>query len=101
MKEKKDYKHFIRIANTDLNGARAIITSLRQIKGVSFMFANMVCHLSGVDKYKRTGDLNDDEIKKINDVIVNPKDYKVPSWMLNRRKDLESSRKSSKRAPLI
>ncbi|HZX44921.1 MAG TPA: 30S ribosomal protein S13 [Candidatus Nanoarchaeia archaeon] len=90
MEEKKDYKHFIRIANTDLNGARAIITSLRQIKGVSFMFANMVCHLSGVDKYKRTGDLNDDEIKKINDVIVNPKDYKVPSWMLNRRKDLET-----------
>ena len=34
--------------------------------------------------------VNDDEIKKINDVIVNPKDYKVPSWMLNRRKDLET-----------
>ncbi len=89
-KEQKDFKHFVRIANTDLNGAKHVISSLRQIKGVSFMFSNLICHLAKIDRQKRTGDMNEDEIKRINDVITDPLKFGTPSWMLNRRKDLET-----------
>jgi len=90
MEEKQDFKHFVRIANTDLNGAKAIASSLRQIKGVSFMFSNLICHLAKIDRKKRTGELNEEEIKRINTVINDPLKSGAPSWMLNRRKDFET-----------
>jgi small subunit ribosomal protein S13 len=90
MEEKQDFRHIVRIANTDLNGAKAIGQTLRQITGISFMFANLVCELGKIEKKKRTGDLTEDEIKKIDDVINHPHQYKVPLWMLNRRKDVET-----------
>ena len=89
-KEQKDFRHFVRIANTDLNGAKPILSSLRQIKGISFMFSNLICHLAEVERKKRTGDLEEDEVKRINDVISNPLKFKAPPWMLNRRKDFET-----------
>lgn len=88
--EHKDFKHFVRVADTDLNGAKPIGSSLRQIKGVSFMFSNLICHLAEIDRTKRTGDLNEEEIKKINDVINNPLKFNTPPWMFNRRKDSET-----------
>ena len=91
-KEQKDFKHFVRIANTDLNGAKPVISSLRQIKGVSFMFSNLICHLAKIDRKKRTGDMNEEEIKRINDVINDPLKFGTPSWMLNRRKDFETGK---------
>jgi len=90
--EQKDFKHFVRIADTDLNGAKPIVSSLRQIKGVSFMFANLICHLATIERKKRTGDLNEQEIKRINDIINEPLKFGSPSWMLNRRKDFETGR---------
>ena len=88
--ENKDFRHFVRIADTDLNGTKPIGSSLRQIKGVSFMFSNLICHLAKMDRTKRTGDLKEEEIKRINDVITDPLKFNIPSWMLNRRKDPET-----------
>ncbi len=54
------------------------------------MFANAVCYLAGIDKNKLTGELNDDEVKKLEEVIKNPSKFGMPIWMLNRRKDYET-----------
>ena len=89
MEEKKDFKHLVRIANTDLNGARPIGITLRQIKGIDFMFSNVICHLAKIDRKKRAGDLGEEEQKRIDAVIKDPSKYSIPSWMLNRRKDIE------------
>lgn len=89
---KDDFKYFVRIANTDLDGNRQILYALKKIKGVSFMFSNMLCNLAGVDKMAKTGYLKDDEVKKLDDVLNNPLKYNVPSWMLNRRKNYEDKK---------
>ncbi|MBU90777.1 30S ribosomal protein S13, partial [Candidatus Woesearchaeota archaeon] len=48
-KEQKDnFKYFVRIANTDLDGNKAIGNALKKIKGVSFMFSNLICNIAGV-----------------------------------------------------
>ncbi|MBW2988873.1 30S ribosomal protein S13 [Candidatus Woesearchaeota archaeon] len=87
-----DFKHFVRVANTDLKGDKPISSSLRQIKGISFMFSNLVCHLAKIDKTAKTGYLKEDEITRINEVIENPLKSGIPSWMLNRRKDPETGK---------
>ena len=55
MEENKDFKHFVRISNTDLNGTKHIGSALRQIKGINFMFSNLICNLAKIDRKKRTG----------------------------------------------
>jgi len=88
MEQDKDFRHIIRISNTDLDGNKAIMQAMRNIKGVSFMFANMVCSLASVEGTKKVGYLSDAEIKKIEDVLKNPFSFGAPAWMANRRKDM-------------
>jgi len=89
-KPKGDFQHFVRILNTDLEGAKTLKNSLRKIKGVGFMFANAVCALAGINENKITGELTDEEAKKLEEIIKNPSKSGIPIWMLNRRKDNET-----------
>lgn len=86
----KNYRHIVRVANTDLDGAKPVYHALNKIKGVSFMFANAVCKFSDIDYKKRTGELSETEIEKLNKILNNPLDSGFPEWMLNRRKDIET-----------
>lgn len=85
----EDFRHIVRIANTDLDGNKKLQSGLRKIKGVNFMFSNLICTLSGVDGTKTVGKLTDQEIKKLDEVINDPIKSGAPEWMLNRRKDPE------------
>ena len=87
----EEFKHIVRIVNTDLDGNKHIVSALRKIKGVGFNFANAACILSKVDKRKKTGYLTNEEIKKLEEVIKNPQNFKVPSWMLNRRRNYDDN----------
>ncbi|MBD3249528.1 30S ribosomal protein S13 [Candidatus Woesearchaeota archaeon] len=89
-KENKDYRHLVRVANTDIEGTRPIGYGLRKIKGVGFHLADSVCNINGIDKNKKAGDLTDEEVKKLDDAVKNPRKYNIPVWMVNRRKDPES-----------
>lgn len=85
----QEFKHLVRIANTDLDGNKPIYKALTKIKGVGFMFSNMICFLTNMDKDAKTGYLKDEEIKKLDEAISSPKKINAPSWMFNRRKDIE------------
>ncbi len=85
-----EFKHIIRIANTDLDGKKHILYALRKIKGVNVMFGNMALSIAGIEKTKKAGDLIDSEASKLNDIIQNPLKYGAPEWLLNRRNDFES-----------
>lgn len=94
MAEQKNFRHIVRIVNTDLDGNKKIISSLRTIKGVSFMFANMACKLASIEKDKKTGELSESEVEQLNSVLKEPLKYKAPVWMLNRRRDPEEAKDS-------
>ncbi len=91
IENKQEIKHLVRIANTDLDGSKKLYHALTKIKGISFVFANMVCNLANVDKTKKTGFLSDQEVSRLNDIIKTPGKFNVPSWILNRRKDYETN----------
>lgn len=88
-KESANFRYIVRIGNTDLDGKKGILMGLQKIKGVSFMIANACCNLLNIDKTKRTGELSDQEVEKLDTFIKNKKPN-LPIWLLNRRKDYET-----------
>ena len=86
----EDFRHIVRIANTDLKGEKQVHMGMHKIKGISFMLSNFICFSAKVNPHKITGQLADDEIQRLEDVIRNPAKYKCPSWLMNRRKDYET-----------
>jgi len=88
--KKSDYKHIVRIANVDVPGAKSIRLSLTKIKGIGMNFSDAICTVSGVDKNKITGNLSNDEIVKLNEVVAKPLEFSIPTWLCNRRKDYET-----------
>ncbi len=90
----QEFKHLVRIVNTDLDGNKQVMFALRKIKGVSYMIANAACTLAHVEKHTKTGYLTDDETKRLNDVITNPSKFNIPTWMMNRRNDYETGQTS-------
>ncbi len=87
----QELKYFVRIANTDLDGNKAVQSSLTNIKGVSFMLSNAVCKVSGIDLKKKIGYLSDAEAAKIDEILKDPSKFKIPSWLFNRRRDPEDN----------
>jgi small subunit ribosomal protein S13 len=85
-----NFRHFIRIANSDLNGNISIQRALTKIKGVGFQFSNAICTTLKLDLKQKTGYLSDDNIKRIQDLLKDPLKFNIPIWMLNRRKDYET-----------
>jgi small subunit ribosomal protein S13 len=86
----EDFRHIVRVANTDLNGNKNVASGLRKIHGVGFMFINAICTITGIDPYAQIGKLSDAELKKIDEIIRDPGRFGIPTWMLNRRKDYET-----------
>ncbi len=83
----KEKERIVRILSKDIEGKMKIYPGLTKIKGVSWAFSNAVCHALNLDKNRLVGSLKDDEIKKISEFI---KKYELPSFVLNRRRDLET-----------
>lgn len=85
-----ELKQIIRIVNTDIAGATKLFLALTRIYGISYNFSNAICNYLNLDKFKQVGSLNEEEVKKIEDVIKNPLKHNFPKYMLNRRSDIET-----------
>lgn len=81
-------RQIVRIINVDIPGNKQLYYALKKVKGVSYSFANAICYMANIEKNKKLGELSDDEVKKVEDVIKNPQKYKIPSFLYNRRKDI-------------
>lgn len=89
VKESKVEESLIRILSTDIPGNKNIFAGLTRIKGVSWSFSNAVCSVLGIERNKKISSLNEEEIKKISEFIKNPR---LPEFLLNRRKDIETGK---------
>jgi small subunit ribosomal protein S13 len=87
-----DVRAITRVAGTDLDGEKPLIRAIKGIKGVSYTIGKAICNVSGFDPKRKLGSLNEGEIKKLEDIIKNPMNYGLPSWIFNRRRDRESGK---------
>lgn len=87
---KKPEIQLIRIIGTDLKANSTLIYGLSGIKGISYMFANAMCHVLKLDKNMKISDLTDKQIEIIEQFLTNPKKEGMPTWLLNSRKNYET-----------
>ncbi len=79
----------VRLAETDLDGNKTVISGIKKIKGVSHMLANAIAHFYP-NSDKKIIDLTDQELASLEEYVRNPEKHGVPRWMLNRRLDPET-----------
>lgn len=104
------FQHILRIMGTNIDGKRKVTIAMTAIKGCGRRYANIVLKKADVDLTKRAGECTDEEVnvnwynthwpiakfaipihfqvEKIVTIILNPRQYKIPNWFLNRQKDI-------------
>merc|ERR1712100_366574 len=87
-----NFQHILRVLNTNIDGRIKVMFALTSIKGVGRRFANIICKKAEVDLNKRAGELTPDEVERVVTIIQNPRQFKVPDWMLNRKKDYKTGK---------
>ena len=83
-----EFQHILRVLNTNIEGKRKAMFAMTKITGVGKRFSNIICKKAEVDVDRRAGTLSNEEIEKLVAIINNPKQFKVPNYLLNRQKDI-------------
>ncbi|MCX8193965.1 MAG: 30S ribosomal protein S13 [Candidatus Pacearchaeota archaeon] len=89
-KKEKGREEVIRIAATDIPARLSVYAGLTKIKGISWAFSSAICRALNIDKKRKISTLTDNEIEKITSFVKNPSS--LPSWILNRRYDIETGK---------
>lgn len=84
----KEIQHIIRLLNTNIDGTQRVAFALTKIVGIGRRIATAICKRTGVDVTKRAGELDEEELKRIHDAILDPASVGIPDWFLNHRKDI-------------
>ncbi len=90
-KEEKDenFNYIVRIANTDLDGEKRPVIALTGVKGIGTRAAERMVRLTGISKYRLFGEVPQDKVDEVEEMILNFHEH-APAWFLNRRRDWES-----------
>lgn len=86
----EEFRHILRIIDTDVDGTLKAPYALKKIKGISLSLANAILKKAGVDPNIRAGLLTEANIEKIEEIIKDPTKHGIPNWLLNKRKDVET-----------
>ena len=87
--EDEDFNFIVRIANSDIDGQKATVIGIQQIKGVGKRVAQIVVKKAGVDPAVKIGSLKDDDVKKLESLVTTYVEY-APEWAINRQLDYET-----------
>ncbi|RMJ26951.1 40S ribosomal protein S18 [Aspergillus sp. HF37] len=118
--EKTNFQYILRLLNTNVDGKEKIMIALTQIKGVGRRYSNLVCKKADVDLTKRyvftygshrrtesedgqgnlrtaanftsAGELTTEELERVVTILQNPTQYKIPTWFLNRQRDINDGK---------
>ncbi len=84
----------VRVVGVDLDGGKPIYRALTRIKGVGIRMAKNIAIIfekqTGVSFSEKLGVLSEEQVKLLEQIILNPVKAGVPKWCVNRQKDLES-----------
>ena len=88
----QEYRHILRIIDATVDGTLKTSYALTKIKGISARLANAILKKAEIDPDKRAGFLTEAEIERVEEIVNDPAKFGLPSWLLNRRKDVENGK---------
>ncbi len=77
----------VRFAETDLDGTKKLANALLKVKGVGWATAIAFTRAAGLDANVLAGSLTDEQLGKLEQVILNPINFGIPTHMVDRRSD--------------
>ncbi|EPS45455.1 hypothetical protein H072_613 [Dactylellina haptotyla CBS 200.50] len=86
--EKSNFQYILRLLNTNVDGKQKVMYAMTKIGGVGRRYSNLVCKKADIDLSKRAGELTIEELERIITIIQDPTAYKIPTWFLNRQRDI-------------
>jgi len=92
---KKEIKGIVRIAGKDIKGEMRLRRALMQVKGIGVTLSSALMKIVSAQlKIPRDimiGELSDDQLDRLAEIINNPSKYGVPERMLNRQRDVDTN----------
>jgi small subunit ribosomal protein S13 len=92
--EKESFRGIVRIAGKDVKGEIPLKRSLHAVRGIGQTLAiaasNVIKNELQIDPKTRVGDLTEEQIERIDKVLYNLHDHKIPHYLLNRVGDFAS-----------
>lgn len=86
----QEFRHIVRIAGKDIPGAKKAIIGISQVKGIGYSFAKSILDILKINPNSNIGFLTESQVEEIEKAMRNPSSVNIPSWFLNRRKDMDS-----------
>ncbi|MGI0046492.1 MAG: 30S ribosomal protein S13 [Nitrosotalea sp.] len=86
----QEFRHIVRIAGKDVAGTKKTIIGISQIKGMGYNFAKSILDILKINPNSNVGFLTESQVEEIEKAMRNPTSVNIPSWFLNRRKDMDS-----------
>jgi len=86
----QEFRHIVRVAGRDLDGTKKVVPAISEIKGVGNSYANALASVLKIDHRMRLGQLSDRQLQQLEIAVKDSSGANLPSWLLNRRKDVES-----------
>jgi len=90
----REFRHIVRVAGTDLDGSKKLVYGITRIRGIGPSFAAAVVKAAELKPEMRVGNLTEEEVDRLEDVVADPAKHNLPARLFNRRKDYESGRDS-------
>lgn len=87
----EEFRHIVRLAGTNLDGFDKLGYGLTKIKGIGVNLAEAIIKVTELDPNMRVGNLTEKEASGIEEVLGNPSKYGIPHWLLNYRRDFQTS----------
>lgn len=88
--KKADFSNLLRIIGTGIEGHRTLAFGLSKIRGVGRRLAEAIVRVSGFDPNIRIGLLTEADQERLVEIIHEPVKFGIPTWMVNRQKDLRT-----------
>lgn len=86
------FRYIVRVANTDIDGRVKLLWGLASIKGVGYSTALAITRYLGLNPEMLVGYLTEEQVAKIEEVLLDLTKLGLPSWMYNRRNDVETGK---------
>ena len=94
----KEVRGIVRLAGRDLRGSLPISRAITSVRGIGINLGKVVSQIAyaqmGINDKTMVGELSEQDVEKLEQVLSHPENFGIPERMLNRQKDVFTGKTS-------